>query len=64
MPINERLSLNVQVEALLLLRGTLNVACLEAVYEDKQCVYIVMELCRGGDMFKAMKTNPSNETMV
>ncbi|CAL8463594.1 g3128 [Coccomyxa elongata] len=53
-----------EVEAMLLLRGTLNVACLEAVYEDKHCVYIVMELCRGGDIFKAMKTNPSNETML
>jgi len=53
-----------QVEALLLLRGTLNVACLEAVYEDEQCVYIVMELCRGGDIIKGMKSNRSNETMV
>ncbi len=53
-----------QVEALLLLRGTLNVAGLEAAYEDDRSVYIVMELCRGGDIIKAMKSNPSNETMV
>lgn len=53
-----------QVEALLLLRGTLNVAALEAVYENESSVYIVMELCRGGDIIKAMKSNPSNERMV
>lgn len=64
MQTEERMSVHAQVEAMLLLRGTLNVACLEAVYEDKHCVYIVMELCRGGDIFKAMKTNPSNEIMV
>lgn len=58
------LCVGLQVEALLLLRGALNVACLEAVYEDEQCVYIVMELCRGGDIIKAMKSNRSNEILV
>ncbi|EIE27649.1 kinase-like protein [Coccomyxa subellipsoidea C-169] len=53
-----------EVEALLLLRGTLNVAGLEAAYEDDRSVYIVMELCRGGDIIKAMKSNPSNESML
>lgn len=32
------------------LRGTLNVVYLEAVFEDDTHVFIVMELCRGGEL--------------
>lgn len=39
-----------EVEILLTLRGTLNVASLEQVFEDPQHVFLVMELCRGGEV--------------
>lgn len=39
-----------EVEVLLALRGTLNVAALEGAYEDARNVYLVMELCRGGEL--------------
>ena len=32
------------------LRGTLNVACFEEVFEDAEYVHIVMEWCRGGEL--------------
>ena len=32
------------------LRGTLNVASLEHVFEDANNVFLVMELCRGGEV--------------
>jgi calcium-dependent protein kinase len=43
-------SIRREVEVLLALRGTLNVANLEGAYEDARNVYLVMELCRGGEL--------------
>ncbi|KAI3425767.1 hypothetical protein D9Q98_007742 [Chlorella vulgaris] len=39
-----------EVEVLLALRGTLNVANLEEVYEDDSHVHLVLELCSGGEL--------------
>ncbi|PRW33251.1 calcium-dependent kinase 17-like [Chlorella sorokiniana] len=39
-----------EVEVLLALRGTLNVANLEAVYEDDIHVHLVLEHCSGGEL--------------
>jgi hypothetical protein len=39
-----------EVEVLRRLRGCLNVASLEEVYEDDARVHMVMELCRGGEL--------------
>jgi serine/threonine protein kinase len=38
------------VEVLLALRGTLNVANLEGVFEDSTHVHLVLELCTGGEL--------------
>ena len=43
-------SIRREVEVLLALRGTLNVAALEGAYEDARNVYLVMELCHGGEL--------------
>lgn len=53
-----------QVEAMLLLRGALNVACLEEVYEDEQSVYLVMELCSGGNLNNRMRSKTATEIKV
>ena len=39
-----------EVEVLLALRGTLNVANLEEVFEDGTHVHLVLELCSGGEL--------------
>lgn len=41
-----------EVNVLLALRGTLNVAFLEEVYEDDSSVILAMELCKGGRILK------------
>ena len=43
-------SIRQEVEVLLALRGSLNVALLEDVYEDAHNVYMVIELCHGGEL--------------
>jgi calcium-dependent protein kinase len=39
-----------EVDVMKRMRGVLNVASLEAVYEDDDSVYIVMEYCTGGEL--------------
>ena len=39
-----------EVEVLRRLRGCLNVASLEAVYEDDSHVHLVLEYCKGGEL--------------
>lgn len=51
-------SIRHEVEVLLALRGTLNVAALEDVYEDARNVYLVMELCRGGELLGSGGSGP------
>lgn len=45
-----RRALRNEAEALMRLRGTLNVVHLEGVYEDDENVYLVMQKCRGGEL--------------
>ncbi len=40
-----------EVDILTRLRGTLNVVALEQVFEDDTHVHIIMELCRGGELW-------------
>jgi hypothetical protein len=40
-----------EIKVLKLLRGTLSVALLKGVYEDDESVHIVMEYCRGGELY-------------
>ncbi|KAL4423096.1 hypothetical protein ABPG77_004779 [Micractinium sp. CCAP 211/92] len=51
-----------EVEVLLALRGTLNVANLEAVYEDEKDVHLVLELCSGGELVAATGKQYSERT--
>ncbi|KAL4458324.1 hypothetical protein ABPG75_013189 [Micractinium tetrahymenae] len=51
-----------EVEVLLALRGTLNVANLEEVYEDDKDVHLVLELCSGGELVAATKRHYSERT--
>jgi len=57
---------NIQREVLILrkLRGTLNVVHLEAVYEDDTHVHIVMEYCKGGELFHRMGARHYSERTV
>ncbi len=42
-------------EVLAALQDCQQVVCLEDIFEDSQWVYIVQELCEGGDMAEALK---------
>lgn len=59
-----KLAVLLQVSVLLRLHGALNVANLVAVYEDADCVHLVMELCRGGELLtRARKAHYSERTV-
>ena len=49
---------------LLRLHGALNVAALEAVYEDDAAVHLVMELCRGGELLARARSAHYSERTV
>lgn len=53
-----------EVEVLRRLRGCLNVAALEEVYEDDSHVHLVMEACRGGELHHALGTRNYSERTV
>ena len=57
---------NIQREVAVLkrLRGTLSVVQLEAVYEDNDAVYIVMEKCSGGELWRPRGQRDYSEQMV
>ncbi len=51
-------------QVLLRLHGALNVAVLEAVYEDAAAVHLVMELCRGGELLARARSAHYSERTV
>lgn len=53
-----------QVLILRKLRGTLNVVHLSAAYEDDSHVHIIMEYCRGGELFHKMGRRHYSEQTV
>ena len=53
-----------QIEVLQRLQGTLSVAALEDVFEDERHIYLVLELCRGGDLMQRMRSRPPDEQQV
>mgnify|MGYP001811220068 FL=1 len=53
-----------QVLILRKLRGTLNVVHLACVYEDESHVHIIMEYCRGGELFHKMGRRHYSERTV
>ena len=46
------------------LRGSLNVATLEDVYEDESHVHIIMELCKGGELVHRIGSKHYSERTV
>lgn len=55
---------SLQVLILRKLRGTLNVVHMAAAYEDETHVHIVMEYCRGGELFHRMGRRHYSEQTV
>lgn len=53
-----------EVAVLKTLRGTLNVVHLDSVYEDDAHVYIVMEFCKGGEIWHLIGLRPYSEETV
>jgi calcium-dependent protein kinase len=53
-----------EVAILRKLRGTLNVVYLEDAFEDEDDVHIVMELCRGGELFHRIGKRHYSEKTV
>eukprot|EP01026_Neomeris_dumetosa_P081538 TRINITY_DN917_c0_g1_i1.p1 TRINITY_DN917_c0_g1~~TRINITY_DN917_c0_g1_i1.p1 ORF type:complete len:604 (+),score=84.81 TRINITY_DN917_c0_g1_i1:162-1973(+) len=53
-----------EVEVLKKLRGCLNVAKFEAVYEDQDYVHIIMEWCKGGELIHAIGHRHYSERTV
>lgn len=57
-------SIRNEVEVMRRLRGTLNVAHLEQVFEDDDSVHIVMEHCRGGELLHTLGQKHYSEQTV
>ncbi|CAG9460057.1 unnamed protein product [Pedinophyceae sp. YPF-701] len=57
-------SIRNEVTALLRLRGTLNVVHLYGAFEDDENVYLVTEMCRGGEMLHRIGERPYTERTV
>lgn len=53
-----------EVAVLRALRSTLNVVHLDSVYEDEDNVYIIMELCTGGELWHRIGLKPYSEETV
>uniref|UniRef100_A0A061R2T4 Calcium-dependent protein kinase n=2 Tax=Tetraselmis sp. GSL018 TaxID=582737 RepID=A0A061R2T4_9CHLO len=54
-----------EIEVMRRLRGTLNVAYLEQVFEDEDNVHIIMEHCRGGELLHTIgQKNYSEQTVA
>ena len=53
-----------EVRVLQQLRGSLNVACLEEVYEDDTHVHLLLEYCKGGELAHRIGTRHYSERTV
>lgn len=57
-------SIRREVEVLTRLKGSLNIVKLEAVYEDDEYVHIVMEYCKGGELWHRIGERHYSERTV
>lgn len=57
-------SLRREVEVLRRLSGSLNVVKLVDVYEDEECVHIIQEWCKGGELFHRIGERHYSERTV
>lgn len=53
-----------ELDAVRKLQGALNVAAFEEAYEDRDNVYIVTELCRGGELWHRIGEKHYSERTV
>lgn len=53
-----------ELDAVRKLRGALNVAAFEDAYEDDEHVYIITELCRGGELWHRVGDKHYSERTV
>ena len=53
-----------EIQVLKQLRGSLNVACLEEVYEDDTHVHLILEYCRGGELAHRIGSRHYSERTV
>ena len=53
-----------EVEVLRRLRGSLNMATLEDIFEDNTHVHIIMELCQGGELIHRIGNKHYSERTV
>jgi len=53
-----------EIRVLKLLKGTLSVVSLKGVWEDDEDVHIVMEYCRGGELYHGIGRQPYTEERV
>jgi calcium-dependent protein kinase len=54
-------SIKREVDILLALKGSLSIATLEDVFEDNDNVYIILELCKGGELLQDTSPNGSKK---
>ncbi|GLC37832.1 hypothetical protein PLESTB_001481200 [Pleodorina starrii] len=57
-------SLRREIQVMAKLRGSLNIVKLEDVYEDDECVHIVMEWCKGGELWHRIGDRHYSERTV
>ena len=57
-------SIKREIQVLKKLRGSLNVACLEEVYEDATSVHLVLDYCKGGELVHAIGSRHYSERTV
>ena len=57
-------SIRREIQVLKKLRGSLNVACLERVYEDDYNVHLILDYCKGGELVHAIGSRHYSERTV
>ena len=53
-----------ELDAVMKLRGALNIAAFEDAYEDDENVYIITEICRGGELWHRVGDKHYSERTV